>query len=144
MGTSQKRQHGGGARRATDGGFSLVEVVVAMLLLMVISLAVVPLLITATASSVDNRDLATANALANAEIAEIRARYPDSSTTTSCGSVLASAGGVDASTGLTTTYGFGACPAQYPGTVTVTVTVREEPGSPMLTSVPTKILVSTS
>jgi hypothetical protein len=28
--------------------------------------------------------------------------------------------------------------------VTVTVTVREEPGSPVLTSVPTKILVSTS
>lgn len=139
---ASRTPHRAPARRGADEGFSLVEVVVAMMLLMVVSLAVVPLLITATSSSVTNRDLATANALANAEISKVRALYPDSSTTTSCASVRGSSGGVDARTGLTASFSFGACPSAYPGTVTVTTTVRSGSGAPALTTVSTKILVS--
>ncbi len=127
----------------TDAGLGLVEVVIAMLLLMVLSLAVLPLMITATQSSVGNREMVKANALANSTVAALRAQFPDHSTETSCGSVRAVTGEADAETGLTTTVTFpGGCPAQYPGTVTVTVSVARsaEPGTPLGT-VSTQILV---
>lgn len=141
MGMPRTGQQGGRAGLTADGGFSLVEVVVAMLLLMVISLAVAPLLITVTASSVQNRDQAAATVVANARIAELRAAFPDSSTTTSCGSVLASTGGIDASTGLSAALSFpDGCPAQYPGTVRVDVVVSDD--AQPLATVRTEILVS--
>ena len=127
----------------TDAGFSLVEVVIAMLLLMVIALAVLPLMITATQSSVSNREMAKANALASSTVAALRAQFPDQATATSCGSVRTVTGEADAETGLTTTITFpGGCPAQYPGTVTVTVSVARTaaPGTPLGT-VSTRILV---
>ncbi|MDX2377123.1 prepilin-type N-terminal cleavage/methylation domain-containing protein [Microbacterium sp. LRZ72] len=149
MGMPHIRQQGGRDERVLDGGFSLVEIVVAMLLLTVIALAIAPLLITATASSVQNRDSSAANSVANARVAELKARFPDSSTTTSCASVLASSGGTDASTGLTTTLDFpGGCPADYPGTVTVEVIVTEGAGAEDslddIVTVSTELLVSAS
>jgi type II secretory pathway pseudopilin PulG len=127
----------------TDAGLGLVEVVIAMLLLMVLSLAVLPLMITATQSSVGNREMVKANAFANSTVAALRAQFPDQSTETSCGSVRAATGEADAETGLTSTVTFpGGCPAQYPGTVTVTVSVARTaaPGTP-LTAVSTQLLV---
>ena len=130
----------------TDTGLGLVEVVIAMLLLMVISSAVLPLMITATQSSVGNRELAKANALASSTVAALRGQFPDPTTATSCRSVRAATGEADAETGLTTTVTFpGGCPAQYPGTVTVMVSVARTPapGTPLGT-VSTRILVGTA
>lgn len=130
----------------TDAGLGLVEVVIAMLLLMVISLAVLPLMITAMQSSVGNREMTKANALASSTVAALRAQFPDQATETSCGSVRAVTGEADAEAGLTTTLTFpGGCPARYPGTVTVSVSVADTsaPGIP-LSTVSTKILVGRS
>ncbi len=59
-----------------DDGFSLVEVLIAMFLLSMLSLAVLPLLITATAVSIDNRDSVQTTALADAHLSTIRAQFP--------------------------------------------------------------------
>ena len=59
-----------------DDAFSLVEVLIAMFILSMMSLAVLPLLITATAISVDNRDTVQTTALADAHLAAIRAQFP--------------------------------------------------------------------
>lgn len=61
-----------------DDGVGLIEIVVAMLLLAVLALGVLPLLLQATTASVVNRDLVAANNVASAELAPIRAGFPNS------------------------------------------------------------------
>lgn|GEM_PF-1424152 len=76
----------------SDDGFSLVEMIIAMFLLAVLSLAVLPLLISATALSIDNRDRVTATALADAHVAALRAQFPvQPATTTTCAQLRDSA-----------------------------------------------------
>lgn len=128
-----------------DDGFSLVEVILAMFLLMVLALAVLPLVIGATRVSVENRDLVAANAFANARLAPIKADFPnDPSTPTSCAALAAAYDRDDvpdpAGTGLLADVEIGACPAAYPGTVTVVVTISDATGT--LVSIPTRIMVS--
>lgn len=133
--------------RTEDDGFSLVEVIMAMFLLAVLALTVLPLIIGATQVSVSNRDLVAATTFANARLAPIKADFPnDPATPTSCAtlrSTYASTAVPDpAGTGLTADVTIGACPAAYPGTVTVTVRVVED-GTTIVT-VPTRIMVSLS
>lgn len=69
----------------SDDGFSLVEMIIAMFLLAVLSLAVLPLLISATALSIDNRDRVEATALADAHLSALQAQFPaQPATTTTC------------------------------------------------------------
>lgn len=60
----------------SEGGFSLVEVLIAMFLLSLLSLAVLPLLITGVAVSVSNRDNVQTTALADAHLAALRTQFP--------------------------------------------------------------------
>jgi hypothetical protein len=116
-----------------------------MFLLMVLALSVLPLIIGATRVSVDNRDLVAANAFANARLAPIKADYPnDPSTPTSCAALFAAYDRDDvpdpAGSGLLADIEIGSCPAAFPGTVTVVVTVSDSTG--VLVSLPTRIMVS--
>lgn len=131
----------------TQEGFSLVEVIIAMFLLTVIALAILPLTIGVTRVSVSNRDLVAATTLANAQLAPITAAFPnDPLSPTSCAtlrSTYARTGIVDpAGTGLTAAVTIGACPAGYPGSVTVTVAVSR--AGTTLVTLPTRVLVSLS
>ncbi|RLK49700.1 type IV pilus modification PilV family protein [Microbacterium telephonicum] len=137
-----------------DDGFSLVEVIIAMFVLMVLALAVLPLMIGATRLSVDNKDLAAANAFASAQLAAIREDFPIGATaTTSCAALqtrkipLASAAEDPAGTGMAATVDvLDACPAaaaDYPASIRVTVTVRDR-SSDVLVTLPTRIRVSAS
>lgn len=133
--------------RSEDDGFSLVEVIIAMFLLAVLALAVLPLVIGATRVSVDNKDLVAATTFANAQLAPVKAAFPNDPTTpTSCATLRSSYDRDDipdpAGTGLLADVEVGACPAAYPGTVTVVVTVGDVSGT--LISVPTRIMVSLS
>lgn len=128
-------------------GFSIVEVIIAMFLLMVLSLAVLPLIIGATSTSVVNRDLVAATTFANAQLAPVKASFPnDPATPTSCAALRGRAA-VDvpdpAGTGLTADLTMGSCPAAYPGVVLVTVVV-EDPADPGvgLVRLPTRVSVS--
>ncbi|MFB8147404.1 prepilin-type N-terminal cleavage/methylation domain-containing protein [Microbacterium sp. NPDC056003] len=128
-------------------GFSLVEVIIAMFLLMVLALAVLPLIIGATNTSVVNRDLVAATTFANAQLAPIKASFPnDPLTPTSCATLGARAATdvVDtAGTGLQADLTIGTCPAAYPGIVLVTVAVEDSaaPGT-ALVRIPTRVSVS--
>ncbi|MCT9821610.1 type II secretion system GspH family protein [Microbacterium sp. W1N] len=140
--------------RSSDDGFSLVEVVIAMFVLMVLALAVLPLMIGATRLSVDNKDLAAANAFASSQLAAIREDFPIGATaTTSCAALqtrkvpLASAVSDPAGTGMAATVDvLDACPTsttEYPTSIRVTVTVRDS-SSDVLVTLPTRIRVSAS
>lgn len=128
-------------------GFSIVEVIIAMFLLMVLALAVLPLIIGATGTSVVNRDLVAATTFANAQLAPIKAAFPnDPGTPTSCATLRGRAA-VDvqdtAGTGLQADITIGACPTAYPGAVVVTVLVedRAAPGD-TVTRLATRLSVS--
>lgn len=128
-------------------GFSIVEVIIAMFLLMVLALAVLPLIIGATTTSVVNRDLVAATTYANAQLAPIKATFPsDPATPTSCATLRsrAAADVVDtAGTGLQADVTIGSCPTTYPGAVLVTVAVEDsaDPGV-VLVRLPTRVTVS--
>jgi len=137
--------------RGTDAaGFSLVEIVIAMFVLLVIALALLPALIGATNASVVNRSVISATTFANAQLAPVRAAFPDDPVVpTSCAQlttleVTAEDDPAVPSTGLQATLDVEACPASgYPLPVTVTVTVYQtgKAASPIVT-MPTKVLVS--
>lgn len=135
----------------SDDGFSLVEVIIAMFLLAVLSLAVLPLIITATASSVVNRDVVEATAFANAQLAPIKAAFPTEPVSpTSCASLrtyivdVAHAVSDPAGSGHTATIDVDPCSGDsrdYPDAVVVTVIVRDADGDALVT-LPTRIPVS--
>lgn len=133
--------------RREDDGFSLVEIILALFLLALLALTVLPLIIGATRVSVSNKDLVAATTFANAQLAPIKAAYPNDPTTpTSCATLRTTYAKTaipdPAETGLTADVTIGACPAAYPGTVTVTVKVIE--GGTTIVTVPTRITVSLS
>ncbi|MCP2637175.1 prepilin-type N-terminal cleavage/methylation domain-containing protein [Microbacterium sp. HD4P20] len=134
-----------------EEGFSLVEVIIAMFLLMVLALAVLPLTIGAARTSVVNRNLVAATALASAQLAPIKAGFGiDRTGPSRCSELAAQAvpaeGAISdpAGTGLSATVDIGACPtdaALYPATVAVTVEVLSATGL-SLVAIPTLVLVS--
>ncbi|WP_160150814.1 type IV pilus modification PilV family protein [Microbacterium timonense] len=134
-----------------DEGFSIVEVIIAMFLLAVIALAVLPLMIGATRTSVVNRDLVAAITFANAQLAPVKAAFGvDPAGPARCSelrtrAVPSTAAIADpAGTGMSATVEIGACPtgaASYPATVAVAVKVRD-PNGRVLVTLPTLALVS--
>lgn len=137
-------------KRSSDG-FSLVEVIIAMFLLMVLALAVLPLIIGATRTSVVNRDIVAATAFANAQLAPVKADFGvDPTTPTRCSELAARAVQPEAAipdpadTGMSATVEVATCPvgaAAYPATVAVTVEVRDAEHRALVT-LPTLVLVS--
>lgn len=147
-----------------DGGFSIVEMIIAMFLLAVIALALLPLLIGVTRSSTTNKALVAATNLANAQVAAIRAQFPNDATNTTCSGLAQAVArlktatpdpaltlsapqplvtgipGPDAS-GLQAEVRTTACPADPPGTVEMTVTVTDGSGHKLVT-LPTLIVVN--
>jgi Tfp pilus assembly protein PilV len=126
-----------------DDGVGLIEIVVAMLLLAVLALGVLPLIIQATTASVVNRDLVAANNVATAELAPIRAAFPnDPAQTKTCAALLAyqhvaQSRAKNLSAALTV-----ACTAGSIGTGTVTVDVFRGSSATALVTVKTKVLVN--
>lgn len=112
--------------RATDSGdtgFGLVEIVISMLLLALLSIAFLPLLIGALQTSVRNATVATANQLLSEQLDQLQ------TTARTCSAFDA----FEAESVATTTDPRGtqytpqrvvsACPATFPGSVTVTLRV---------------------
>lgn len=129
-------------------GVSLVEVVVAMFVLALMSMAVIPLLIASARLSTQNSALTTATSLANAQLAELRAAFRNDGDS-SCTAVQEEvadrmAAGISgpAGNGLTGTLTAGSCPAQYPGTVRVSISVASTASAAPLVLLSTELLVA--
>lgn len=118
-----------------------------MFLLGLLALAVLPLLIGVAQASAGNRTLATANGFAASVLAPIRAEYPTNDATASCAAARASlpATAVDGpeGSGLSADVSVGSCPAEFPATLPVTVSVYRTgaPDSPLVT-LPTLVMVA--
>ena len=127
----------------TDDGFSLVEVVVAMFLFMILAVATLPLTVQVISTTAVNRDSLTAATFARNELAKIQAAYPATpGSTTSCTTLrtLQSAPPtVDTASGFDAKVTVGACPASFPASVAVHVTVSDHGDT--LTSVTTRVRV---
>lgn len=114
-----------------DRGMSMVEVVISMLLLALLSVAILPLFIGITQTSVFNRDLLEAGNFAQRQITTIQAAFPSdpAAMTTSCATLKSyqnSAGVESPDSNFTAQIAVAACPESYPGTTAVTVTVFED------------------
>ncbi len=130
--------------RDSESGMSLVEVVIAMFILAVMSSAVLPLLIGGIQVSAVNQDVVAANALANSQLAQLQASFPNSAEN-SCSAVAAKAanGIADPSgSGSVATIVVGECPNSYPGVVDVTVTVFRPEATKATVTLESALLVS--
>lgn len=126
----------------SDAGFSMIEVVVAMFVLMIFALALIPAFITGLRATASNTTLATASQLVGQQIDDARSR------TATCAALQAyqaeaiapvvDARGVSLQPKRTPV----TCPASYPGTVTVKVTVSQTGSSTVLASATTYIFVT--
>ena len=121
-----------GERRHDDSGMSLVEIVIAMLLFGLLAIGVLPLMWGITQSSVHNRELLTATAFAKDKVAAIQAAFPATpgAGSTSCTALRAyettpPPPATDLENDLEATVTVGACPATYPASVPVKVTVTQ-------------------
>jgi prepilin-type N-terminal cleavage/methylation domain-containing protein len=132
----------------SDDGFSLIEIVVAMFVLSVISMALLPLLITTARVSLESRTQVSATAQANAEIALLRQQFRDDMEN-SCAAIADAAaartGESDPATGQFTRITVSGCPSTLPATMTVTVEVHSTAAlDDRLSRVTTKFLVVTT
>ena len=109
--------------RGTDEGFTLIEVLIAVLLLAILSLALLPSLIGILKTSVRNVSVATATQFVNNNLVQARTAGTTCAGIQAFGSAVI--GPLTDTRGVTfsTTRTVGPCPATYPGTVTVSVTV---------------------
>jgi prepilin-type N-terminal cleavage/methylation domain-containing protein len=145
-GESPRSTHARQHRRHTDDGFSIVELVIAMFLVAILAMAVLPLLVQGTRASASNTSLVAATTFAGERLAFFRDQFPSDTLTTTCTAVQAHrATGIPdpAGSGLSADILVSECPADLPGTVTVTARVYEgaDPTA-VLATVPTRIVVS--
>ncbi len=141
------RQPCGSFPRSGQAGFSLIEIVIAMFILMFMAMAVLPLLIVPMKASLENRSTVTATAFANATLESIRAEFPNDGES-SCATVRGKQSDNvpdPAGTGLRAKIKVtpATCPA-LPGTLTVTVEVKDSSADGPLAVLATEIVVSTA
>jgi prepilin-type N-terminal cleavage/methylation domain-containing protein len=109
--------------RKTDEGFTLIEVLIAMLLLAILALAILPSLTGILKASVRNVNVATATQMVNQNLTDARTIGTTCAAIQSYGAAVVAT--VTDTRGVTfsTTRTVSACPATYPATVKVSVTV---------------------
>ena len=109
--------------RRSDEGFTLIEVLIAMLLLAILALAILPSLTGILKASVRNVNVATATQIVNRNLVDARTIGTTCAAIQSYGAAVVAT--VTDTRGVTfsTTRAVSACPATYPATVKVSVTV---------------------
>ncbi|MGO4534651.1 type IV pilus modification PilV family protein [Leifsonia sp. 2MCAF36] len=109
--------------RSKDEGFTLIEVLIAMLLIAILSLALLPSLVGILKASVRNVSVATATQFVNRNLVDARTIGTTCAAIQSYGAAVIGPLTDDRGVTFSTTRSVGVCPATYPGTVKVTVTV---------------------
>jgi type II secretory pathway pseudopilin PulG len=121
---------------AADSGFTLIEPVIAMFILMLVAVGMLPILTQSLTQSVNNAELVTATSFANQAIEDERAQSSCAALTPLNQTVTARANMI-----LRTVRTVDACPAHYPGTVKVSVTVTDVTTGRVQVSVSTLVIV---
>lgn len=137
-------------RTEPEAGFSLIEVLVAMFLLGLLSIGLLPALISIIQLSAQNRDQVAATSYANAVISDLRQEFTSrADADNSCGTLVTrmanprpAPDGSGLSAILSSSGSPPACPSDYPASVAVTVTVRGAASSRTLTNITTEFLVT--
>lgn len=120
----------------SDGGFTLIEPIIAMFVLMLVAVAMLPILTQSLTQSVNNAKLVTSTSLANQAIEDERAQSSCAALTPLDNTVTPRPNMV-----LRTVRTVASCPAQYPGTVKVSVTVTDATTGRVEVSVSTLVLM---
>lgn len=120
----------------SDCGFTLIEPVIAMFILMLVAVGVLPILTQSLVQSVNNAELVTATSFANHAIEDERAQSSCAALTPLDQTVTARPNML-----LRTVRTVDACPAHYPGTVKVSVTVTDATTGRVEVSVSTLVIV---
>jgi prepilin-type N-terminal cleavage/methylation domain-containing protein len=110
-------------QRSNDEGFTLIEVLIAMLLLAILALALLPSLIGILKPSVRNVNVATATQIVNRNLVDARTIGTTCAALQSYGAAVVATVTDTRNVTFSTTRSVTACPASYPGTVKVTVSV---------------------
>ncbi|MEN2736632.1 prepilin-type N-terminal cleavage/methylation domain-containing protein [Microbacterium sp. X-17] len=125
-----------------DSGFTLIEVMVAMLLLVVVALALVPAFVSQMRATSTNTTIATASQLAGQQIDDAQSRAATcaalQSYQTETVPAVVDGRGVSLQPHRIVTL---PCPASYPSTIQVKVTVTLSGSSSVIASVTTLVLV---
>jgi type II secretory pathway pseudopilin PulG len=128
-------------RSDSEDGFGIVEIVVSMFLLGILAIAFLPLLIQSLRISATNATLATATQLVNRDLDRFREQAPTcAAVATFAATPIAAVADVRGQ--LQPHRSAGACPAAYPGTVTVTTWVTTGDGPGRTAEAATRILVT--
>ncbi|MCI2957791.1 hypothetical protein MN032_08815 [Agromyces atrinae] len=109
-----------------EDGFGVIEIVVAMFLIGLLAIFVLPLVMLAMQTSAKSASIGTATDIVNAELTEIRAAATSCSTLAPFRTSAPAAVTDDRGVGYQAVRTIGACPATYPGSVTITVSVLSE------------------
>ncbi|MFE4467551.1 prepilin-type N-terminal cleavage/methylation domain-containing protein [Leifsonia sp. NPDC056824] len=125
-----------------DSGFTLIEVMVAMLLLVVVALALVPAFVSQMRATSTNTTIATASQLAGQQIDDAQSRAATCAALqayqTETVAPVVDGRGVSLQPHRIVTL---PCPASYPSTIQVQVTVTKSGSSAVIASVTTLVLV---
>jgi len=123
----------------SDTGFTLLEPVIAMFILMIVAVGVLPILTQSLTQSANNAELVTATSFANQAIEDERAHSSCAELTPVDQSVTVRPNMV-----LRTVRTVEPCPAHYPATVKVSVTVTNATTGRVDVSVSTLVLVKSA
>lgn len=135
-------------RERDDAGFSLVEVVVAMMLFALLSVAVIPLMISITVLTAQNRDAEAGRSSVAADIAALRERYPSDPAISSpslCSQLNDegfNATPSDIGHGLLATRTADACPVTFPGAIGIHYSVTRAVTGDIVATFDTSIRVT--
>ncbi|HCG00692.1 MAG TPA: hypothetical protein DEV93_09130 [Chloroflexi bacterium] len=124
---------------SADSGFGVIEVMVAMMLLAILTVAILPSLVSALRTSSTNATLATATGLVNQQMEDARSHVPST-----CGSLAASDYTITDTRGvvLKVARTVPTCPlAGYPRAISVTVQVTRLTTGAALSSASTLVFV---
>lgn len=128
--------------QSDDSGFSLIEVMVAMLLLAILALAIVPAFVGQMRATSTNTTIATASQLAGQQIDDAQSRASTCAALTAFQSEtvapVVDARGVALQATRTVSL---PCPAVYPATIKVVVTVTASGSSTVIASVTSLVLL---
>jgi type II secretory pathway pseudopilin PulG len=132
------------ARRSDDSGMGMVEIVVSMFLLAIVAMSFLPVLIQGMRGTVTNATAATAGQLVSQQIDAARA-LPATCAALSAFDDAAVPSTSDArGTVFYPHRQVGACPAAYPGVVTVRVWITEGASTAVTTEAKTLVYVSSA
>lgn len=133
-----------GRRDRHERGFGLIEIVISMFLLALLTIAFLPLLITAMKTTVLSSTIASASQLVSQQLDAIRAVAPNCAAVSAFDDVPVVTSGLAGGTVFQPYRLVGPCPGTYPGVVTVKAWVTKSGNAKVMAEATTLVYVQTA